>query len=122
MPSPEEAREPTVPTIHDERGIYRALGLEYVEPELRENTRRDRSGGARHVAAPDRARRICAAPSTTTPPPSDGNATLRRDGRSRADLGLSYLGVADHSKSSFQRERSWMQRRLRPADRRDPRN
>jgi DNA polymerase (family 10) len=86
--------------IHDERGIYRALGLEYVEPELRENH------GEIEAAENNTLPRLIELTNlrgtfhnhTTA---SDGNATLAEMAEAAQDLGLQYLGIADHSKSSF---------------------
>jgi DNA polymerase (family X) len=90
-----------VPPIHTEADIYRALGLDYIEPELRE----DRG-------------EIAAAESHTLPrlvelqnlrgtfhnhtTSSDGRSTLEEMAQAAIDLGLEYLGISDHSVSSFQ--------------------
>ena len=91
----------TPPPIHEERDIYRALDMEYVEPELRENT------GELEAAARNKLPRLVELSNlrgtfhnhTTA---SDGNATLAQMAAAAQDLGLQYLGIADHSKSSFQ--------------------
>ena len=90
-----------VPPIHTEADIYRALGLDYIEPELRE----DRG-------------EIAAAESHTLPrlielqnlrgtfhnhtTASDGRSTLEEMAAAAMELGLQYLGISDHSVSSFQ--------------------
>jgi DNA polymerase (family 10) len=87
--------------IHEERDLYRALGLEYIEPELRENH------GEIEAAEANTLPRLVEAPNlrgtfhnhTTA---SDGNATLAEMAAAAQELGLQYLGIADHSKSSFQ--------------------
>lgn len=89
------------PLIFDERDLYRALDMEYVEPELRENT------GELEAAAHNRLPRLVELPNlrgtfhnhTTA---SDGGATLAQMAEAAQELGLQYLGIADHSKSSFQ--------------------
>ncbi|MEI6416251.1 MAG: DNA polymerase/3'-5' exonuclease PolX [Verrucomicrobiota bacterium] len=93
------AAEP--PSIHDESELYSSLGLSYIPPELRE----DRG-------------EIAAAAAGTLPKllewtelkgtfhchttASDGKNTLREMVLAAQELGLDYLGIADHSKSSYQ--------------------
>lgn len=87
--------------IHEERDIYRALGLEFIEPELRENH------GEIEAAEDNSLPRLVEISNlrgtfhnhTTA---SDGNATLAQMAEAAQELGLQYLGIADHSKSSFQ--------------------
>lgn len=87
--------------IHDERDIHRALGLEFIEPELRENH------GEIEAAEHNKLPRLVELTNlrgtfhnhTTA---SDGAATLAQMAEAAQDLGLQYLGIADHSKSSFQ--------------------
>ena len=89
------------PSIHDESELYASLGLSYIPPELRE----DRG-------------EIAAAAAGTLPKllewtelkgtfhchttASDGKSTLREMALAAQELGLDYLGIADHSKSSYQ--------------------
>ena len=86
--------------IHDERGIYRALGMEFIEPELREN--HGELKAAEDNTLPKLVELINLRGTfhnhTTA---SDGNATLAEMAQAAQDLGLQYLGIADHSKSSF---------------------
>lgn len=87
--------------IHEERDIYRSLGLEFIEPELRENQ------GEIQAAEDNTLPRLIEVANlrgtfhnhTTA---SDGNATLAEMAAAAQELGLQYLGIADHSKSSFQ--------------------
>ncbi len=89
------------PPIYEERDLYRALGLDYVEPELRED--RGEFAAAEKHTLPD----LIEAPNlrgtfhnhTTS---SDGRSTLAEMVEAAQDLGLQYLGIADHSKASFQ--------------------
>ena len=82
----------------DEEGIYRTLGLDWMEPELRENrgeieaalegrlpdlVRLDEIKGDLHVH-------------TTW---SDGTATIEEMARAAMDRGLEFLAICDHSKS-----------------------
>ncbi len=95
-----KAPEP-IPEIEDESGIYRAFGMDYIEPELRENTGELEAAAAGRL--PDLVRlenlRGVFHNHTTA---SDGRASLREMAEAAIDLGLQYLGIADHSKSSFQ--------------------
>jgi DNA polymerase (family 10) len=95
-----ELREP-LPEIHEESDIYRALGLDPVEPELRENH------GEIEAAEKHTLPRLVewsnlrgAFHNHTTA--SDGRSTLEDMVAAAKELGLEYLGIADHSKASFQ--------------------
>ncbi len=90
-----------LPDIHDEQEFYRALGMDYIAPELRENL------GEIEAAATH------ALPELIEPASlrgtfhchtnaSDGHNTLEEMASAAHDLGLQYLGLGDHSKSSFQ--------------------
>ncbi len=86
----------------DEAGIYEALGLRFVPPELRENlgeveAASGESGLPRLIELENL--RGTFHNHTTA---SDGTATLEEMAEAAMDLGLQYLGIADHSKSSFQ--------------------
>ena len=83
----------------EEKDIYKALGLQYVEPELRENR------GEIEAAAEDKIPRLVELMNLrgtfhnhTTE--SDGKDTLEGMVEEAMDLGLQYLGISDHSKSS----------------------
>jgi DNA polymerase (family 10) len=90
-----------IPEICDEAGLYRALDLDYVEPELRENC------GEIEAAADHRLPKLIEVSNlrgtfhchTTY---SDGHNTLAEMAEAAQALGLQYLGIADHSRSSIQ--------------------
>jgi DNA polymerase (family 10) len=90
-----------VPEIREERDLYRALGLDYVEPELRED--RGEFVAAENHTLPDLIEtdnlRGTFHNHTVA---SDGRSTLAEMADAAQELGLQYLGIADHSKSSFQ--------------------
>ncbi len=94
--SPEEP-----PTIREEAELYRALGLDYVEPELRED--RGEFKAAEEHTLPDlivlENLRGTFHNHTTA---SDGRSSLTEMADAARELGLEYLGIADHSKASFQ--------------------
>jgi DNA polymerase (family 10) len=95
----ESKKEP--PPINEERDLYRALGLDYVEPELRED--RGEFTAAEEHRLPNlidvQNLRGTFHNHTTA---SDGRSTLAEMVASARELGLQYLGIADHSKASFQ--------------------
>jgi len=90
-----------IPVIRDEAELYRALDLEYVPPELRENC------GEFEAAAAGKLPRLLEAENlrgtfhchTTA---SDGRNSLEEMAAAAQELGLQYLGIADHSRSSIQ--------------------
>jgi DNA polymerase (family 10) len=90
-----------LPEIRSEADIYRALGLAYIEPELREDR------GELEAAESGRLPELIEWPNLrgtfhchTTE--SDGRASLEEMAEAAQELGLQYLGIADHSKGSFQ--------------------
>lgn len=89
------------PQILDERGLYRALDLDYVEPELRED--RGEFAAAEAHTLPDliEAENLRGTFHNHTTA-SDGRSTLAEMAEAAQELGLQYLGIADHSKSSVQ--------------------
>ena len=90
-----------IPEVNEEADIYRALGLDFIPPELRENM------GELEVAAHHTLPRLvelgqlCGTFHNHTTA-SDGHETLAEMAEEAIDLGLQYLGIADHSKASFQ--------------------
>jgi DNA polymerase (family 10) len=95
-----ELREP-LPEVFEEADIYRSLGLDPVEPELREDR------GEIEAAEKHKLPRLIEWTNlrgtfhnhTTA---SDGRSTLEDMVAAAKELGLEYLGIADHSKASFQ--------------------
>lgn len=90
-----------IPDVEEEADIYRALGLDWVAPELREN--RGEIEAACDAELPDLVNltqlRGTFHNHTIA---SDGKNTLEEMAAAAQDHGLQYLGIADHSKSSFQ--------------------
>jgi len=87
--------------LKEEKDLHRALGLEYMPPEIRED--QGEIPAAEKKLLPDllvRAEmRGCLHNHTLA---SDGQDTLEAMAQAAADLGLAWLGIADHSRSSFQ--------------------
>ncbi len=90
-----------IPQVFEERDLYRALGLDFIPPELRENL--GEFAAAENHTLPRLVElqnlRGTFHNHTTA---SDGRSTLAEMAQAAVDLGLEYLGIADHSKSSFQ--------------------
>jgi DNA polymerase (family 10) len=90
-----------VPSIRDEAELYGALALDFVPPELRENC------GEFEAAENHSLPRLIEKENlrgtfhchTTA---SDGHNTLEEMAAAAQELGLGYLGVAEHSRSSIQ--------------------
>jgi DNA polymerase (family 10) len=98
--SPVKDTQTSIPSdLHEEKDIYQFLGLKFIEPELRENR------GEIEAAADDALPRLVELDnlrgtfhSHTTA--SDGIHTLEEMADEAMDLGLQYLGISDHSKST----------------------
>ena len=92
---------PPPPAIHEEADLYHALGLDFIQPELRENH------GEIEAAASHTLPRLIELThlrgtfhNHTTA--SDGLHTLQAMADEAIAMGLQYLGIADHSKSTYQ--------------------
>jgi DNA polymerase (family 10) len=90
-----------LPVVRDEADLYRALGLDFVPPELRENR------GEIEAADEGTLPRLIELENLrgtfhnhTTE--SDGRSTLDQMAEGARELGVQYLGISDHSKSSPQ--------------------
>ena len=91
----------TIPTIREEAELYRALGLDFIPPELRENC------GEFEAAEKGKLPRLIELENlrgtfhchTTA---SDGHNSLEEMVAAAQELGLEYIGIADHSRSSVQ--------------------
>src|ERR1700751_1197886 len=101
-PDPSSRREcRPIPEIQTEADLYRALGLSYIPPELRENH------GEIEAAEKENLPRLLEWQNLRGTfhchtSESDGRNTLSEMADAALQLGLEYLGIADHSKSSFQ--------------------
>jgi DNA polymerase (family 10) len=87
--------------IHEEADLYRAMGLDYIEPALREN-----AGEIEAAEKGDLPRLVELENLRGTfhnhTIASDGKNTLQEMADAAQELGLQYLGIADHSKASLQ--------------------
>jgi DNA polymerase (family 10) len=90
-----------IPKVGDEADLYRAVDLDFIPPELRENS------GEFEAAEKHSLPRLIEQENlrgtfhchTTA---SDGHNTLEEMAEAAQALGLEYLGIADHSRSSIQ--------------------
>jgi DNA polymerase (family 10) len=90
-----------IPAVHEEADLYRALGLDYVEPELREDRGEIDAAAAHELPSLVTLENLRGTFHNHTTA-SDGHNSLQEMAAAAQDLGLEYLGIADHSKSSFQ--------------------
>jgi len=101
-PDPGSRREcKPIPVIQTEADLYHALGLSYIPPELRENhgeIEAAENGQLPKLLEWQNLRGTFHCHTTE----SDGRNTLTEMAGAAYQLGLEYLGIADHSKSSFQ--------------------
>ena len=100
-PETRNQKPETPPEIHDEPGLYRALGLDYVEPELREACGEFAAAEAHTLPDLIETENLRGTFHNHTTA-SDGRSTLAEMAEAAQELGLQYLGIADHSKSSVQ--------------------
>ena len=94
-------RPQKIPNVRDEVGLYRAVDLDFIPPELRENW------GEFEAAEKHSLPRLIEKENlrgtfhchTTA---SDGHNSLEEMAEGAQELGLEYLGIADHSRSQIQ--------------------
>ncbi len=96
-------KRPTVkiPTVRDEADLYRALGLDFIPSELRENCGEFEAAGKHslpRLIEQDNLRGTFHCHTVA----SDGHNSLEEMASAAQKLGLEYLGIAEHSKSSIQ--------------------
>ena len=94
-----------IPEVADEADLYRAVDLDFIPPELREN--------CGEFEAAEQTRKVSGLPKLIEKEnlrgtfhchtlASDGHNTLEGMAAAAQELGLEYLGIADHSRSSVQ--------------------
>tara|TARA_R110002096_G_scaffold4493_15_gene20901 strand:- start:1192 stop:2931 length:1740 start_codon:yes stop_codon:yes gene_type:complete len=99
--APTEGSDAKTPKIQEEKDVYRALGLDWIDPALREATgevEAAESGDLPKLIERENLRGTFHNHTTA----SDGKNSLEEMAEAAQELGLQYLGIADHSKSSFQ--------------------
>ena len=90
-----------IPKINDEAGLYRAVDLDFIAPELRENWG-EFEAAEKHslpkLIEKENLRGTFHCHTTA----SDGHNSIEEMAEAAQALGLEYLGIADHSHSSIQ--------------------
>jgi DNA polymerase (family 10) len=99
----EKRKEPPrkIPVVRDESEFYRALDLDFIPPELRENCgeiEAAANGCLPRLLEPENLRGTFHCHTSA----SDGRNSLEEMAWAAQELGLEYLGIADHSRSSIQ--------------------
>jgi len=90
-----------IPKVRDEAELYRALDLDFIPPELRENWGEFEAAEKHslpYLIEKENLRGTFHCHTTA----SDGHNTLEELSQAAQTLGLEYLGIADHSRSSIQ--------------------
>ena len=91
----------TIPKINDETELYRALGLDFIPPELRENCGEFEAGENGKLPRLIELENLRGTFHCHTSA-SDGHNSLEEMVAAAQELGLEYIGIADHSRSSVQ--------------------
>ena len=90
-----------IPEVRDEADLYRAVDLDFIPPELRENWG-EFEAAEKHslpkLIEKENLRGTFHCHTTA----SDGHNSIEEMAEAAQELGLEYLGIADHSRSSIQ--------------------
>lgn len=90
-----------IPKIREEAELYRAFALDFVPPELRENCG-EFEAAQKHTLPRLIEKENLRGTFHCHTVASDGHNTLEELAAGAQELGLEYLGISDHSKSSIQ--------------------
>jgi DNA polymerase (family 10) len=90
-----------IPNVNEEADLYRALGLDFIPPELRENCG-EFEAAENHSLPKLLEKENLRGTFHCHTIASDGHNTLEEMAAAAQELGLEYLGIAEHSKSSIQ--------------------
>src|SRR2546429_134805 len=90
-----------IPSVRDEADLYRAVDLDFIPPELRENCGEFEAAEQHSLPKLIEKENLRGTFHCHTVA-SDGHNTLEEMAAAAQDLGLEYLGIAEHSKSSIQ--------------------
>jgi DNA polymerase (family X) len=90
-----------IPTVHDEADVYRAVDLDPIPPELRENWG-EFEAAENHVLPKLIEKENLRGAFHCHTTASDGHNSVEEMAAAAQELGLEYLGIADHSRSSTQ--------------------
>ncbi len=101
-PAPNAKKAPhKFPAVNEERELYRALGLDFIPPELRENCGEfdaAENGTLPRLIEAENLRGTFHCHTSA----SDGHNSLEEMVAAAQELGLQYIGIADHSRSQVQ--------------------
>jgi DNA polymerase (family X) len=104
LPDPKVKRKRStkkIPAVRDEAELYRALDLDFVPPELRENCG-EFEAAEKHLLPRLLEQENLRGTFHCHTTASDGHNTLEEMAQAAQGLGLEYLGIAEHSRSSIQ--------------------
>src|SRR5215813_4082907 len=90
-----------IPNVRDEAAIYRAVDLDFIPPELRENWGEFEAAEEHSLPKLIEKENLRGAFHCHTTA-SDGHNSIEEMAEAARELGLEYLGIADHSRSSVQ--------------------
>lgn len=90
-----------IPSVRDEADLYRAVDLDFIPPELRENYGEFEAAKQHSLPIVIEKENLRGTFHCHTVA-SDGHNTLEEMAEAAQELGLEYLGIADHSRSSVQ--------------------
>ncbi len=90
-----------IPDVRDEADLYRAVDLDFIAPELRENCGEFEAAKQHSLPKLIEKENLRGTFHCHTVA-SDGHNTLEEMAEAARELGLEYLGIADHSRSSVQ--------------------
>src|SRR5207253_6072940 len=101
VPKGKRKKSKKIPKVRDETELYRALDLDFIPPELRENWGEFEAAEKHsipHLIEKENLRGTFHCHTTA----SDGHNSVEEMAEAAQELGLEYLGIADHSRSSIQ--------------------
>lgn len=99
--TPKDKTSPPAPDVKEEADIYRILELDSIPPELRENQGEIKAADAGQTPRLIELKNLRGTFHNHTTE-SDGKHSLADMAEAARELGLQYLGIADHSKAQFQ--------------------
>src|SRR6516162_1278219 len=101
-PDAKKKKSPSkIPNVRDEADLYRAVDLDFIPPELRENCGEFKAAEQHSLPKLIEKENLRGTFHCHTVA-SDGYNTLEEMAEAARELGLQYFGVADHSRSSVQ--------------------
>ena len=90
-----------IPKVNEEADLYRAVGLDFIPPEVRENCG-EFEAAENHLLPRLIEKENLRGTFHCHTVASDGHNTLEEMAAAAQELGLEFLGIAEHSKSSIQ--------------------